>query len=48
MWPLSLKFTGEQDSEKIYINGSTCCHGNAVFDAMFTQILTFLVFFSIN
>ena len=48
MWSLLLKFIGEQDSEKIYIYGITCCHGNAVFDAVFTQILTFLVFFSIN
>ena len=34
--------------EKICINSIACCQGNAVFDAMFIEILTFLVFFSIN
>ena len=34
--------------QKFYIKGVTCCHGNHVFDTMFTQILTFSIFFSIN
>ena len=41
MWPLLLKFIGEQDFGKILVKGITCCQGNPVFDAMFTQILTF-------
>ena len=41
MWPLLLKFIGEQDFGKILVKGITCCHGSPVFDAMFTQILTF-------
>ena len=35
MWPLLLKFIGEQDSAKILRQGYH------IFDAMFTQILTF-------
>ena len=31
--------------EKFCVNGITCCHGNRVFDAMFTQILIFLNIF---
>ena len=27
--------------EKFCVKGITCCHGNRVFDTMFTQILTF-------
>ena len=27
------------------MNGITCCHDNPIFDAMFSQILTFLIFF---
>ena len=30
--------------EKILIKGVSCCHGNPVFDAMFTQILAFSEF----
>ena len=41
MWPILLKFIGKQDSGKILRKGMTCCHGNPVFDAMFTQTLTF-------
>ena len=41
MWPLLPKFIGEQDSAKILRQGYTCCHGNHVFETMFTQILTF-------
>ena len=48
MWPLLLKFIGEQDSGKICVKGIIRSHGNHIFDAMFTQILTFLIFFSIN
>ena len=28
-----------------FVKGITCCQGNAIFDAMFSQILTFLYFF---
>ena len=49
MWPLLLiLFIAEQDSGKICIKGITCFHGNPVFNAMFTWILTFLVFVSVN
>ena len=30
--------------EKFCVKGIRCCHGNPVFGAMFTQILTFLIF----
>ena len=39
---------GNENLKKIYIDGITCCHGNTVSDAMFTQVLIFVVFFSIN
>ena len=31
--------------EKIFVKGITCCYGNLIFDAMFSQILTFKYFF---
>ena len=31
--------------KKVFVKGITCCHGNPFFDAMFSQILTFLIFF---
>ena len=39
--PLMIKFIGEQDSGKMVCQGITCCHGNPIFDGMFSQILTF-------
>ena len=44
--PLSLKLIGEGDFVKKIVKGITCCHGNPICDAMFGQILTFLIFFS--
>ena len=32
---------GNKILKKFCVNDITCCHGNAVFDAMFTKILTF-------
>ena len=43
--PLLLKFLGKQDSVKGFVKGISCFHGNQIFDAMFNQILTFLIFF---
>ena len=34
--------------EKFCVKGITCCHGKPIFDAIFTQILTILISFSIN
>ena len=48
MWPLLLKFIGKQDSGKFCVKDITCFDDNHFFDAMFTQILTFLIFFSID
>ena len=48
MWPLLLKFIGEQDSGKNLRQGYHMLPCNHIFDAMFTQILTFLIFFFIN
>ena len=31
--------------ENVFVNDITGCHGNTVFDAMFGEILPFLVFF---
>ena len=42
---LLLKFIGEQNFVKIFVRGVTCCHGNSIFDAMFSQNLTLLIFF---
>ena len=41
---LLLKCIGEQDSVKKIVKGITCCHGNPIFDTMFSQILTFDIF----
>ena len=46
--PLLLKIIAEQDFVKFFVKGITCCHGNPIFDAMFSQILTFLFFLLIN
>ena len=43
--PPLLKFIEEQDSGKFFVKYITCCHRNTFFDAMFSQILTFLKFF---
>ena len=43
--PLLLKFIGEQDSGKIFCQRYNLCRSNPIFDAMFSQILTFLIFF---
>ena len=43
--PLLLKFIREQESGKFFVKFISCCHGNQFFDAMFSQILTFLIFF---
>ena len=34
-------FWGTRFWKKFCVKGITCCHGNHIFDAMFTQILTF-------
>ena len=40
--PLLLKCIGEKDSVTIFfVKGITCCHGNPIFDAMFSQSLNF-------
>ena len=39
--PLLLKYIGEQDFVKKNCHGITCCHGNSIYDAMFSQIVTF-------
>ena len=31
--------------ENFFVKGKSCCHGNQIFDAMFSQIWTFLIFF---
>ena len=31
--------------EKCFLEGTSCCHGNQIFGTMFSQILTFLIFF---
>ena len=28
-----------------FVRDISCCHGNQIFDAMFGQILTFMIFF---
>ena len=33
---------------KIFVQVMACCHGNPIFKAMFSQILTFLMFYSFN
>ena len=43
--PLLLKFIGVQEFVKLFVYGITCCHGSTIFDAMFSEILTFLIFF---
>ena len=32
--------------KKIFVKGIPCCHGSPIFDAMFSQILTFDIFSS--
>ena len=44
MLPLLLKFIGEQDFGIFFCQGITCYHDNPLFDAMFSQILTFYIF----
>ena len=44
-FPLLLQFIGEQNSANFFVKVIICCHGKPDFDAMFSQILTFLIFF---
>ena len=46
--PLLLTFIGEQKPGKFFVKDVKCCHGNQIFDAIFSQILTFSYFFSFN
>ena len=47
--PLLLNFIREQDFvKKVFVKGITCCHGNPIFEALFSQNLTFLIFLSFN
>ena len=38
-------FIGEEEPGYIFVKDVRCCHGNQIFDAMFSRILTFLTFF---
>ena len=42
---LLLKLIGEQDLVTFFVKGITCSHGNPIFDATFSPILTFLILF---
>ena len=44
MLPLLLKFIEKQDFGIFFCQGITCYYGNPLFDAMFSQILTFYIF----
>ena len=37
-------YWGTRFWKKFCVKGITLCHGNHIFDAVFTQILTFLIF----
>ena len=46
--PLLLKIIGKQDSGKKIVKDISCCHGNQIFDAMFSETLPFFHIFSFN
>ena len=41
-------FYENKTPEKFCVKSISCCHGNPIFDAMFSQIWTILILFSVN